>query len=187
MRSLLLATILLVPGCIGLDAGQSLEADSDPVSPAPMDSTNGPGAPPPTSWPSAPTFRTLKKESNWGDDEASGGRIATDPVEWRELWNESEQNREPKTTPPPVDFQRAFVAAQLMGWQRSGGYDLTIKNVTFREGTYRIGYETSEPGSRCAVTLAITSPYHMIEISRVGPGEPKPEFVRERHTVHECP
>lgn len=187
MRAVLVAAAFLVSGCLGLDTGHSLDADADPISPAPMNPTEGPGTPSPTSWPSTPTFRSLKKESNWGDDEASGGRKATDPSEWRELWNESERNREPKTTPPPIDFQGAFVAAQLMGWQRSGGYDLTIKNVTIRDGKYRVGYETSEPGPRCGVTLAITSPYHMIEISRVGPGEPRLEFVLERHTVIQCP
>lgn len=84
----------------------------------------------------------------------------------RELWAEVHIGMFPQPDVPTVDFSKSIVVGLFMGLHGSGGYAIEAKKVTENDRAIVINYDESHPGLLCGVTLALTSPYHIIKMDR---------------------
>jgi hypothetical protein len=81
-----------------------------------------------------------------------------------EFWNNLHANTAPVPELPSVDFTEYTVVAVMMGVQPTGGYQITITDVSLDNNTLYIEVEEAAPGSGCMTTQALTSPYHVVKI-----------------------
>jgi len=63
--------------------------------------------------------------------------------------------------PPQVDFDTQIVVAVVLGERSTGGYSVDVDQVVANdeEGTMRVDFTETMPGSTCAVSQVFTSPY----------------------------
>jgi hypothetical protein len=78
--------------------------------------------------------------------------------------SESEWSSLCKTPIPNIDFTSEMVVAVTMGWQSSGGYSTTIKEIHRQCGKLFIYYEERYPAPGDIVTLAITMPSCFVKV-----------------------
>lgn len=90
-----------------------------------------------------------------------------------------EQLINPAALVAPIDWQNEMVVATLMGTQSTGGYGIAIESIT-REQLPTIAifpppppvyelvvrYRETRPAPGSIVTMALTSPYHMVRLAR---------------------
>ncbi|RMD99418.1 MAG: protease complex subunit PrcB family protein, partial [Deltaproteobacteria bacterium] len=89
--------------------------------------------------------------------------------------------RVPAPPPPTIDFATHFVVAAFMGQKRSGGFAITITHVRYEAGTLVVTYRERVPPRGGFVTMALTSPYHIVKLSRQTPsGQTIPKGVPVR-------
>lgn len=74
-----------------------------------------------------------------------------------------------------VNWQTQFVLAVFQGWKLTGGYGVTIENVSLEGQTLRVDAVFSAPGE--SPTQAVTSPYHAVVLGR--PAVPAKALVVE--------
>ena len=100
-----------------------------------------------------------------------------------EFWSALHANRSAVPARPQIDFSEQVVVAALMPPQHSGGYDIEIADITTAgNGTARVHVVETEPGPTCAVTMALTQPYHIVKADRPDGGF---SFTTET-VVREC-
>ena len=96
--------------------------------------------------------------------------VVHDAAAWREVWKETDAGRRIPTPPPPeIDFSTHFVVAAFMGQKRSGGFAITITGVRREGEALVVPYREMAPPKGSFVTMALTAPYHVVEISRSAP------------------
>ena len=86
-------------------------------------------------------------------------------ADWNALWNEVNANRIPVPEAPKIDFSAHLVAAVFAGRKPSGGYAVTVQRVTRNTEGLHIWYRLSQPAPGAIVTMALTSPYHIISVA----------------------
>lgn len=84
--------------------------------------------------------------------------VVTSPDAWDAAWRELFAHQTPQPEVPPVDFGRDMVVLVAMGTRSSGGYDITVDDVTGTDGVIRVRVTETSPGTGCGVTLALTQP-----------------------------
>lgn len=67
-------------------------------------------------------------------------------------------------TPPEVDFGSSYVIAVFAGTQAMGGVAVAVNRITDQDGRRVLDIHTDRPGSGCATTDALTSPYQLIRV-----------------------
>ena len=102
--------------------------------------------------------------------------VVEDQKGWEEVWSGMEGNVQPKPETPKVDFDKHKVIAVFMGRRMTGGYSVKITGIE-ENGKLVVKVKESGPPPGAMVTMALTSPYHVMVV----PKTDKPvEFVTEK-------
>jgi hypothetical protein len=108
--------------------------------------------------------------------------VVRDAATWDSVWTRFVGSVRPVPATPAVDFTTQMVLVATMGTKNSGGYSISIDAVNQNEqGTIAVVRETS-PGTRCAVTGALTSPAVAVFV----PLNPGPVSFREKAEIRSC-
>lgn len=75
---------------------------------------------------------------------------------------------EAKTQLQTVDYSNYFALLVLQGWKPNTGYKVTITHIARIENDVNIYAEFIEPEPDTAVSPAVTSPYHLVKVQKVG-------------------
>lgn len=68
--------------------------------------------------------------------------------------------------PPEVDFNNDMLIAVFQGQKPTGGYSTEIVVIEEFPDKIQVGVVEKSPGENCAVTLAATSPFHIVKIPK---------------------
>lgn len=82
---------------------------------------------------------------------------------WQSLWKRHEGS-----PVPYIDFNRNIAVALFMGEQRSAGYSVQITRVEKIHDRVVVWYREISPSRDAAAATALTQPYHIVVIERVG-------------------
>jgi hypothetical protein len=115
--------------------------------------------------------------------EASADRLISTTAQWAAFWTELHAGQGPEPARPAVDFSAQSVLASCLGTRPSGGHAIRITGVHHAGGQLQVTARETAPGPGCAVTQALTQPYHVISVDRVAGGA---TFTRDT-TVQGCP
>jgi hypothetical protein len=124
-------------------------------------------------------LETLAVGDYSGCDAAADQLIST-PAQWATFWSGLHAGQGSEPARPVVDFSTHSVLASCLGERPTGGYRAHITEV---RATGEVRVRETQPGANCAVTEALTQPYHVISVDRrlASAG-----FTRSV-TVQECP
>jgi len=126
-------------------------------------------------------FETIMKGTYSGiEDELEAVYRTND--DYLQFFMQHHSNVMPMPMPPTVNFRddNLLIAAIYLGTFNSGGFNVEMKNVVIlEEGIVVVEYVTSEPGPSDMVTMALTQPYHVIQIGPL-PGTIDQENVQVR-------
>jgi hypothetical protein len=125
-------------------------------------------------------FETLGKHNSSGHLEKQNYLI-TNREEWQSLWNRVHTHVIPKPDLPEVDFSHRVIIAVFQGEQRNGGFEITVTDLVKNGKKLTAKVTEVSPGSSCAVTAALTQPYHIIVTDKM----PKVKFKVKRE-IKEC-
>lgn len=95
-----------------------------------------------------------------------GYHVAVDEASMDALWGRLVQPQER----PPVDFSREWVLGAFMGERPTGGYRITIEEVSLKGRRLTAIVTRREPGPEDFVTMVFTYPGHVVAVQR--PEEP---------------
>lgn len=65
-----------------------------------------------------------------------------------------------------LDYEHSFVLAVFQGWKSTGGYEIEILQITHQGGKVYITANLVDAPPEGPVTLAVTSPYHVITMPK---------------------
>ena len=82
-------------------------------------------------------------------------------TDWRMLW--AEHSARPA---PDVDFSRSIVAGVFLGSRPTAGYRVDITAATLADGRIVLEYVEQRPAPGGLVLQVLTSPYHLVTLSR---------------------
>jgi hypothetical protein len=102
--------------------------------------------------------------------------VVPDAEQWKQLWRAMRGRVVPTPEPPKVDFREHMVVAAFMGTKPTGGYAVRITRVA-QNGKLIVSVREQSPGPGDMVTMALTSPYHVVVVPR---SEKPVEFVADR-------
>lgn len=114
----------------------------------------------------AATFRTLERGTFSGVAQP-GVTVARDAAALRALWA-AHAGTGPGVSMPAVDFSRQLVVAVFQGRQPSGGYGVEVRALERVGDDLHLSVTRRTPAPGQAVTLAFTSPYHIVLIDHQG-------------------
>jgi len=106
-------------------------------------------------------FQTLKKGS-YGGPTSSGYYLINNLDEWTEVFEKSPQ--------PEINFSKTTVIAVFTGDRNTGGFGIEIKAIIDTGFLVVVKVEQTGPGEDCLVTMAFTSPFHVVEVDKIGKG-----------------
>ncbi|MFQ5472229.1 MAG: protease complex subunit PrcB family protein [Dehalococcoidia bacterium] len=152
------ATALLLAIAAVACGGDEEETPSPTPSPSPT------ASPAETPVPAARIdFETFLTGANSGVTaaEPSVFKIETQDA-WAELWSTHVSVVVPTPTPPAISLEDKMLIAVFDREQPTGGFAIEVQSVTADEGGIVVDVLRTVPGSGCAVTQALTRPYHMV-------------------------
>lgn len=85
---------------------------------------------------------------------------------WLTLWSEAMRGREPAPEPPAVDFANEMVIVASMGRRGTGGYQITIDEVTRSGSEIAVVVRETSPGANCFFTQAFTAPVAAVKVAK---------------------
>lgn len=161
------AMALVVSGCVDGDAG-SFTLDDFPEA-------------------ERAAVETIEKGSYSGyETPGFTGEVATNQAQWERLWAKHTSNEDPAPAAPSVDFTSKFVAAAFMGRQHSGGHAIDVVDVPFVDGKFHAGYATVRPGQDCMTAQAITYPFDIVAVDRMGVDDVDVVFHNAGKNTRDC-
>jgi hypothetical protein len=95
--------------------------------------------------------------------------VVDSATELAELWHQIHLVRSVEPPVPDVDFTYEIVLAVFQGEQPSGGHTIAIDRITERVSGTIVDVSLSTPRPDAMVTMALTSPYHLVRLSRPRP------------------
>lgn len=104
--------------------------------------------------------------------------VIRDQKSWAETWAAMRGNVEPKPAVPAVDFEKHVVVAVFMGRKSSGGYAVKIVSIKKGKDKVRVTVKESNPPEGAMVTMALTSPYHVVVVPK---SDKDVEFVDQKN------
>ena len=87
-------------------------------------------------------------------------------AEFVRLWRDAHSVMVPAPDPPEIDFSSEIVVAVFMGTRNSGGYAIEVTGADETTDAVRVVVARRVPGPDDFVTMAITSPYHIVTLPR---------------------
>lgn len=144
-----------------------------PVTPVPTPPLVAPvehpaATPVPTRTPSQETSMTvtpdtLKQGDQWSVRMGPLFAVISGPEGWERFLR---QHRGRVQDWPPVDWERQVVLVALMGPQRTGGYRITMAEVTVAGNVVTVQVQERRPAPGERVIQVLTAPYHVVTIPR---------------------
>ncbi|MBY0572149.1 MAG: hypothetical protein K2P84_00585 [Undibacterium sp.] len=94
--------------------------------------------------------------------------LIKDQAAWAKLWLEFNTRRTPTPELPLVDFTKNMIVGVFLGNRPSGCHDIADMRVWRAAGKLMLSHRDTEPAENAqyACTMAIVSPYYLIEIAR---------------------
>lgn len=110
-------------------------------------------------------FSTVDRGTHSAIQQA-GYRVIEDNQRFAALWAELYRTRRPEPPMPDIDFEREIVVAVFQGQQPTGGYAVEVEAVQRigRRAVVHVAQTAPEPDDM--VTMALTSPYHLVRFAR---------------------
>lgn len=81
---------------------------------------------------------------------------------WAELWSTHASVVVPTRAPPGVSFDDKMLIAVFDREQATGGFAIEVQSIVADESGIVVEVLRTVPGSGCAVTQALTQPFHMV-------------------------
>lgn len=107
-------------------------------------------------------FEVLKQDE-FGGRETAGNLTIRSQQELNNIYAELGLGAAPK-----IDFTKRNVVAIFMGQQRSGGYSISIDNVTLKGSNAEVIINATYPEKGAMVTTVMTAPYCIATIPYAG-------------------
>lgn len=92
--------------------------------------------------------------------------VIRNPEKWKNLWSQIHSNREPMPATPTIDFSNQMIIGYFLGQRTSGGYSVSIENVSETGEKIVVAISQTSPGPGSIVSQALTSPYAIQVIPR---------------------
>jgi hypothetical protein len=108
--------------------------------------------------------------------------VIRDADHWREFWSEVMARQQPRPDAPTVDFDRNMVIAAAMGRRQTGGYAISIEDVSRGHGRLTVTVLESSPGPDCSTIQAYTAPVVAVRVRR----SDEPVTFVERRETYSC-
>jgi len=102
-----------------------------------------------------------------GFDSASY-QLVTNEAQLLSLWNLAHSSQLTVPPVPRVDFQRETVVAIFLGTRSTGGYSVTVQQVSEENGELYLDVVLASPAPGAITTQALTSPWAMVRVQRGG-------------------
>jgi len=118
--------------------------------------------------PAEPTKVAIAKEwKSFHSGETGQKRVVIkNQKEWEAVWTVMTGNVAPKPATPVVDFDSQVILAVFMGKRNSGGYSVSIADITDVDAKRVVRVVENNP-PRDAITAAVlTSPYHVVLVTK---------------------
>ena len=106
--------------------------------------------------------------------------------DWQNFWEVHTSIYQDPPPLPPVDFDHEYVAAFFLGTRPTGGYIIEIVGAELDGDIYVFQYRTVEPDPDCAVTTAVTQPFDIVAIDRIGDGVPSATAEQVKADILTC-
>jgi len=100
--------------------------------------------------------------------------VVRGPEEWQRLWQAHEAGAVPQRPLPAVDFPRELAIAIFAGQRPTGGFAVTVEQVTESASGIEVFYRVTSPPPSAIVSQALTSPFQIIAV----PSRPVPVRFR---------
>ncbi len=88
--------------------------------------------------------------------------VIRDERTWKRVWARAVGSRVHRPEAPEIDFDKHMALAVFMGQRSTGGYSVRIESVREFEKHIEVHYTSTSPSPGDMVTMAITSPYHIV-------------------------
>jgi hypothetical protein len=111
-------------------------------------------------------FQTIDK-GYYSGHKSPAYYVINDAEEWADVWDQHTQTFSPQPPSPEVDFSRTTIIAVFMGEYNTGGYEIEIKEMVDTGPTVVVKVEKTYPGKGCIVTMALSQPYHIVEVDKI--------------------
>ncbi|MEK7555075.1 MAG: protease complex subunit PrcB family protein [Patescibacteria group bacterium] len=111
-------------------------------------------------------FETVQRDFHGGVEVPKNVAI-TDEAAWTTLWNQMSANITPKPPAPEIDFANELIVGVFMGTKSTGGYSTEVTRIAKTDAKITVYIREVSPGPNCAVTLALTVPYHIVKMQKV--------------------
>lgn len=92
--------------------------------------------------------------------------VVQDRATFIRLWRETHSAMVPAPDPPDIDFTTEIVVAVFMGRRTSGGHAIEVTGAVETADAVHVSVSRRTPGPDDFVTMAITSPYHIVTLPR---------------------
>jgi hypothetical protein len=93
-------------------------------------------------------------------------KVIRDEAAWAELWSEIHRTVEPVPERPEVDFSRQMLIVVAMGTRRSGGFDISVRDIRAIEDGLEVAVQESEPATGAMVGMSLTQPVEVVRVER---------------------
>ncbi len=112
------------------------------------------------------TWEELAKGSQASGGESPRFFVATSQAELENVWGLAYGNLLTPPDLPEVDFSRESVAGMFLGQQPTGGYSVSVQDVTLEDGEVYLQVNVTEPAQGAITTQALTNPWVMVRVSQ---------------------
>ena len=127
--------------------------------------------------PKTPAVAIVKEwKGFYASQEAPKKVVAKDQKEWEEIWSSMQGKVQPKPETPKIDFDKNVVIAVFMGRKMTGGYSVKVLKIE-EKNKLVVTVKVSGPPPGAMVTMALTSPYHVVVVPKT---DKAVEFVSEK-------
>ena len=118
-----------------------------------------------------PTETDLVWEELASGNQASGGEsprffVANSQAELENVWGQAYGSLRPQPEVPQIDFSQESVAGMFLGQKSTGGYGVSVQDMTLEDGEVYVQVNVSEPARDAITTQALTNPWIMVRVER---------------------
>jgi hypothetical protein len=112
------------------------------------------------------TWDELARGTQASTGERTEFHLATSQERFISLWNLAYGRQLNVPPAPSLDFRRDTVVGFFLGQRPTGGYSVTVRDVTLEGGEVYVDVRITEPGPGDITTQALTSPWVLVRVTR---------------------
>lgn len=131
---------------------------------------------------SAISFTNIQKAAYSGLENEEN-LLINNAADWAEFWSQANSNQSPTPERPDINFNVHVVLAACMGTKNTGGHSIEIAETKIAGESVYAKVIKSSPGPGCMSSMAITYPYHVIQIEK---GNIKKAVFNVEERVDDC-